>query len=117
MIAERARVEVEQVRNLEHGKPLENGGNRAPLHDIAGVQQEAAGAVLALVTDHGGQAGKAAVAVFERAEAGMNVIRVQDGDRPEIVPVLRAGEPDEENRHRQKALKGLHIAPNEDRTN
>ena len=84
MIAQRAGVVTEQVDNLEDGKAVENGGDGAPLGDIAGIEQDAIVAAGALAADRGGEVREAAAVVLERHHAGVQVVGVEDGERPDF---------------------------------
>ena len=65
-------------------------------------------AVGALAPDHGGQVGESAVLVLERHEARVQVVDVQDGQRPDLRRQRRAGEQEERQPARDQ---GKHTAP------
>ena len=91
MIAQRARVVAEQVGHFEDRKAVEDGGDGGALRDIAGIQQNAILAALALAPDHGGQEREAAVVVFQRHHARVQVVGVQDGQRADFRGQRSAG--------------------------
>jgi hypothetical protein len=54
------------------------------LHEVAGVEEQAAGAIFTLVSDGGHELGETALAALGGREVGMQIVGVKDGERPDI---------------------------------
>ena len=80
VVAEGEGVEAEEVGDFEDGGGFVDGGDGGALGEVAGVEEDAVGAVFALLADDGGEVGEAAVVVGEGGEAGVEVVGVEDGE-------------------------------------
>jgi hypothetical protein len=107
VIAERAGVETKQVGDFEDRKAVKDGGDGSALRQVAGIEEDAILAVGAFAPDHRGEIGEAAVMVFKRHQARVEVVGVQYGQRPDFRRQWSACQ----QRERQKAPgPALHIA-------
>jgi len=97
VIAERSRAEAEQIRNFHDRQAVEYRGYRTALNQVARVQQDAVRAALPLVADGGGEIGKSSLPVIEGLEVGMQIVGVENGERP----CLRNSKPGANEREHQ----------------
>ena len=84
MIAQGRGVETEHVGDLKNRHAFVDCRNGRPLRQIAGVEQNAIDATFALVADGRRQISETPVVVIERTQAGVEIVRVEDGQRSDL---------------------------------
>ena len=89
VITEGCGIEAEQIGYLKHGHPFINGGNRRSLRQIAGAEQNAVDAPFTLMPNRRRHISKSAMMIVERTEPRMQIVRVQNRQRPDFCGKLK----------------------------
>ena len=85
MIAKGRDVEAQPVRDLINRQALIQRRNGSALHQVAGVEIEARGAVGALLADGGREIGESAHALIVGQEMRVEIVRVKNRKRTDVL--------------------------------
>ena len=102
MIAECGRVEAEQVGDFVDRQAVEQSGYRRALHQVAGIEQQAALATGALAADGRGHGGESTPPLIVRTQTRMQVISMQDCEGANGILRVQA---DDQNPHQKETAK------------
>jgi len=81
VIAERGGSEAEEIAQFIKRKSFEDGRHWSALDQVARIEKDAIGTILALLADDRGQIGEAALPVFEWREPGVEIVGMEDRER------------------------------------